>query len=111
MKRQEKLVTAHCDGMAGIGGVCSHTPSVLFYLEAALKAKKDPTSTEQATICLSPHKCKVEYLLVGDLDMESCKSKRKKFSCKVDASYNCQVPANKTFKSANPMMVKNWKYY
>ena len=42
---EAKVVSVHCNCMAGLGEVCSHVGDVLFYIEAANKMKDSVTVT------------------------------------------------------------------
>ena len=76
--------------MAGLGEVCSHIASILFYLEAVVKIQGiSPTCTQEKCQWIIPSFLKnAEYLPIKDLDFTSAKGKKRKLDEAIDEEGN-----------------------
>ena len=76
--------------MAGLGEVCSHIASILFYLEAVVKIQgTSPTCTQEKCQWIIPFFLKnAEYLSIKDLDFTSAKGKKRKLDEAIDEEGN-----------------------
>ena len=78
-----KIISAHCDCMAGLGESCSHVGALLFYVEAVVKIRDNETVTQDKAYCMLPAACKeVPYQEIANIDFTSPGTLRKKFDPK-----------------------------
>ena len=69
-----KIVSAHCNCMAGLGESCSHVGAMLFYVEAAVRLRESKTVTEEKANWMLPAAHKdIEYKDVVDIDFTAPK--------------------------------------
>ena len=66
-----KVLSAHCNCMAGLGEACSHIGAILFSCRAATEKKDSVTVTEEKAYWVLPSNRKVSYKEVSDIDF-SC---------------------------------------
>ena len=79
-----KIISAHCDCMAGLGESCSHVGALLFYVEAVVKIRDNKTVTQDKAYWMLPAACKeVPYQEIANIDFTSPGTLRKKFDQKV----------------------------
>ena len=72
-EKEGKVVSAHCNCMAGLGEACSHVGAVLFYIEAANKMKDWGKSLLDTS-----HNQQVQYKEISAIDFSSPKTLKKK---------------------------------
>ena len=74
-----EICCGHCNCMAGLGEVCTHIASLLFYLEALHRLKEVETCTQRQCEWIIPSALKkVEYLPIKDIDFTSARGKKRK---------------------------------
>ncbi|XP_070547277.1 uncharacterized protein [Ptychodera flava] len=73
-----RILTAHCNCMAGLCESCSHVGAMLFALEAATKLNKSLTCTDEKSKWLPCYKKQIAYKECRDMDFTSAKSKKKR---------------------------------
>ena len=79
VQRDGKVLYAHCTCMAGIGEVCSHVGTILFYTDCQVKRGENTTVTdEKAYWMLPPSINKVVSKSVQEIDFTSAKTKKLK---------------------------------
>ncbi|KAK4324852.1 hypothetical protein Pmani_004502 [Petrolisthes manimaculis] len=77
-------MTANCDCKAGLGGTCSHVGAVLFYVDAAVRAREQKTVTQDKAYWLLPKACKkVEYKPISEIDFTSSANRKRKFDAQL----------------------------
>ena len=82
-----KIVSVHCDCMAGLGESCSHVGAILFYIEAAVLLRDSKTVTgEKHTGCCTLHYINIEYKRATEIDFHSPQTLKAKLDCKIDMS-------------------------
>ena len=62
-----KIISAHCDCMAGLGESCSHVGALLFYVEAVVKIRDNKTVTQDKDYWMLPllvKKCHIKKLQI-----------------------------------------------
>ncbi|KAK4325800.1 hypothetical protein Pmani_003633 [Petrolisthes manimaculis] len=78
------IMTANCDCKAGLGGTCSHVGAVLFYVDAAVRAREQKTVTQDKAYWLLPKACKkVEYKPISEIDFTSSANRKRKFDAQL----------------------------
>ena len=76
----DKIISAHCDCMAGLGESCSHIGALLFYVEAVKKVRDNKTVTQKEAYWMLPASCEeVPYKERADIDFTSPGTSRKIF--------------------------------
>ena len=79
-----KIISAHCDCMAGLGESCSNVGALLFYVEAVVKIRDNKTVTQDKAYWMLPAACKeVPCQEIANIDFTSPGTLRKKFDQKV----------------------------
>ena len=97
-----KIISAHCDCMAGLGESCSHVGALLFYVEAVTKVRDNKTVTQEKAYWMLPASCKeVPYKEIADIDFTSPGTLRKKFDKRVVDNGNPKIQEPKTYSKAN----------
>ena len=97
-----KIISAHCDCMAGLGESCSHVGALLFYVEAVTKVRDNKTVTQEKAYWMLPVNCKeAPYKEIADIDFTSPGTLRKKFDKKVVGNGNPKIQERKTYSKAN----------
>ena len=70
-----QVCCAHCNCMASLGKVCTHTAAVLFYLETITRIQGKRTCTQTECEWLIPsYLNSIEYKPVKEIDLISVKS-------------------------------------
>ncbi|KAK4320652.1 hypothetical protein Pmani_008485 [Petrolisthes manimaculis] len=96
------IMTANCDCKAGLGGTCSHVGAVLFYVDAAVRAREQKTVTQDKAYWLLPKACKkVEYKPISEIDFTSSANRKRKFDaqlCDPTAQSSDTVVKRQSFK-------------
>ena len=63
-----KILAAHCNCMAGLGEACSHIASLLFAVEAGVRARESTTVTDKKAYWVQPQSVKdVPYAPIKDI--------------------------------------------
>ncbi len=71
-----KIVTAHCNCVAGLGETCSHVASLLWAIEAGVRIRDSMTVTQKTAYWVTPNGIKdVPYAPVKDVDFIGEKEK------------------------------------
>ena len=74
-KKSGKVLSAHCDCMAGLGESCSHVASLLWAIEAGCKRRDSLTVTEKRAYWVLPSAVKsVPYSRVKDIQFSKTPS-------------------------------------
>ena len=80
------MCNAHCNCMAGLGETCTHIAAVLFYLEATVRIRGNPTCTQAKCEWVMPSFLKkIEYLPIRDIDFTSARGKKRKLDEIIDS--------------------------
>ena len=101
IEKKGRVLSAHCNCMAGLGEACSHVGAVLFYIDAMNKMKDSVTVTGQKAYWVVPSNVdKIQYKEVADIDFTNPDSVRKK----CDSSSTCAKGSNtkRKSKTVNP---------
>ena len=95
-EQQGKILSAHCDCMAGLGESCSHVGALLFYVDATVRIRGSKTVTQEKAYWLLPtvHR-EVEYKEIADIDSTAPKTMKRKLDCRVDNSMNSTADSPK----------------
>ncbi|XP_057698272.1 uncharacterized protein LOC130919508 isoform X1 [Corythoichthys intestinalis] len=73
---------AHCDCMAGLGEVCCHVGSLLFWVDENYRANKALTVTQKKAYWPVPsYVDKVAYSEIQDIDFTSTEVRKREFEC------------------------------
>ncbi|XP_071081072.1 uncharacterized protein [Haliotis cracherodii] len=82
-----KVLSAHCNCMAGLGESCTHVASVKFAVEAIVRLRESTTVTQEPAYWKLPALMKkVEYASLRDIDFTSSKTLKKKLDLLIDDS-------------------------
>ena len=73
-----KVLSAHCNCMAGLGEACSHIGAILFYCRSATEKKDSVTVTGEKAYWVLPSNRDVSYKEVSDIDF-SCPNTSKTY--------------------------------
>ena len=85
VEQKGKILSAHCNCMAGLGETCSHVGALLFYVEAAVRIRDSKTVTQEKAYWLLPSAHKdVEYKEVADIDFTPPKTLKRKMDYQID---------------------------
>ena len=96
IEKKGRVLSAHCNCMAGLGEACSHVGAVLFYIDAMNKMKDSVTVTGQKAYWVVPSNVdKIQYKEVADIDFTNPDSVRKK----CESSSTCAKGSNTKNKS------------
>ncbi|KAJ8031893.1 hypothetical protein HOLleu_25248 [Holothuria leucospilota] len=78
-QKDGKIISAHCNCMAGLGETCTHVCSLLFYTETKVRIRDSVTVTQEAAYWKMPATVKkAQYLPLHQIDFTSSKSKKRK---------------------------------
>lgn len=78
-----KVLSAHCNRMAGLGECCTHVAALLFSIEATVIVRNSKTVTEDKAYWLPASVKRVSYSALKDIDFTSAKTKKKNRECKL----------------------------
>ena len=71
-----KIISAHCDCMAGLGEACTHIAATLFWVHATVRIRETKTVTQEKAYWMLPTGVKkIAYSRLSDIDFTSAKSK------------------------------------
>ena len=80
-----KILSAHCDCMAGLGEACSHIGAILFYLEASHRIREAKTVTDEKAYWMLPSSCKdIKFAEVSNIDFTSPNTLKRKYDVAVN---------------------------
>ncbi|XP_067654064.1 uncharacterized protein [Haliotis asinina] len=101
-----KVLSAHCNCMAGLGESCSHVASMMFAVEAVVRLRETATVTQQPAYWKLPASLnKINYACLKDIDFTSSKTLKKKLDLSIESSTTCSTLSNvqqiKELKSAS----------
>ena len=72
-----KIISAHCDCMAGLGEACTHIAATLFWVDATVRIRETKTVTQEKAYWMLPTGVKkIAYSQLSDIDFTSAKSKK-----------------------------------
>ena len=64
-----KVLSGHCDCMAGLGEVCTHVSAMLFAMEAIIKIRNNKTVTDEPAYWMLPNTVKkIPYAPIAEID-------------------------------------------
>ena len=83
--------------MAGLGEVCTHVATLLFYLEALHRMEVQTCTQQQCGWIIPSASTAVEYLEIKDIDFTLSRGKKRKLDEMLEGSEtNSDRPASKT---------------
>lgn len=78
-EKSGKVISAHCDCMAGLGEACSHIAALLFYIDVLVQQRDSKTVTQEKAYWMVPAALnKIEYKPIRAIDFSSAKAKQRR---------------------------------
>ena len=106
-----RILSAHCNCMAGLGESCSHIGAILFYIEATVRLSEKKTVTGEKAYWMLPSSCKdVKYAEICDIEFTAPQSLKKSLMTwlKVALMKKLLYYQRKILK--NPLVI-NWHHF
>ena len=95
-ERDGKVLTAHCNCMAGLGETCSHVGALLFAVEATVKIRESKTVTQEKAYWLLPTGNQaIEYKPVRNIDFRSSKTLKRQLDTSIACGLTPKTPDRK----------------
>ena len=95
-EQQGKVLSAHCDCMAGLGESCSHVGALLFYVDATVRIRDSKTITQEKAYWLLP----TIHKEIADIDFTAPKTMKRKLDCRIDNNMNSTADSPKPQKKS-----------
>lgn len=111
-----KILSAHCNCMAGLGEACSHIGAVLFYVEASYRLRNSKTVTDDKAYWMFPTACKgATCAEVVDIDFTSPSTLKRKMDKKIEKSgcidKDCNMQKPDETESLGPNVAEIEKFF
>ncbi|WAR15964.1 LOW QUALITY PROTEIN: hypothetical protein MAR_030558, partial [Mya arenaria] len=104
-----KVLSSHCDCMAGLGKSCTHVAALLFAVNGTVQIRNSRTVTQEPAYWLLPTSLKgVTYNEVRNIDFSAAKTLKKRFSIDCDNVSTAPLSQSaKTMKRKTPAPTDN----
>ena len=92
-EKDGKVLTAHCNCMAGLGETCSHVGALLFAVEATVKIRESRTVTQEKAYWLLPTGSQtIEYKPVKEIDFRSSRTLKRHLDTTITCGMTPKTP-------------------
>ena len=99
-----KVISAHCDCMAGLGEACTHVAALLFWIEVRVNMRNSQTVTGEKAYWMVPTSAPGDnaMLPLRDIDFTSAKNKKIILDSAISSIQECPSPSHRTSRKLHP---------